>query len=207
MLVAKSYKLSSQFYSINQIIFPREYLLMSFHSATLLQVKIQRNGPSSVNCQVRVQKSLAPSKGIKIRNPEYWKFLPLESGILSFGSGIQLQQCGIPLTFGIRNPSSTKKDLESGNWNPESTAWNPESKTVLDSLTWRERSMISLWNAKSLFSTHYHFSDPVKLLKMIVTWLVISFPYDLPWLSLYMCPDLRLQQYLKYWWHHITAGW
>ena len=54
MLVAKSYKLSSQFCPINQIIFIKVYLLMSFHSATLVQVKIQRNVPSSVNSQVRV---------------------------------------------------------------------------------------------------------------------------------------------------------
>lgn len=54
MLVAKSYKLSSQFCPRNQIIFIKVYLLMSFHSATLVQVKIQRNVPSSVNSQVRV---------------------------------------------------------------------------------------------------------------------------------------------------------
>ena len=54
MLVAKSYKLSSQFCPRTQIIFIKVYLLMSFHSATLVQVKIQRNVPSSVNSQVRV---------------------------------------------------------------------------------------------------------------------------------------------------------
>ena len=32
--------------------------------------------------------------------------------------------CGI-LGLGIRNPSSTVKDLESSNCNTESTAWNP----------------------------------------------------------------------------------
>ena len=30
-----------------------------------------------------------------------------------------------------------------GLWNPESTAWNPESRTVLDSLTWGDKPMLS----------------------------------------------------------------
>ena len=48
--------------------------------------------------------------------------------------GIQLKEYGIPLTIGIRNPSSTDKKsaVEYLAMNPESTAWNPESKTVLD---------------------------------------------------------------------------
>ena len=41
----------------------------------------------------------------------------------------------MPLTIEIRNPSFIEKDLESSNWNPESTAWNSDSKNVLDSLT------------------------------------------------------------------------
>ena len=68
-------------------------------------------------------------------NSESWKFLLVESGILSLESGIQEQESGIPLTIRIRNPSSTEKDLESSKWNPESTVWNPESKSVLDSIT------------------------------------------------------------------------
>ena len=52
-------------------------------------------------------------------NPESWALEP----------GIQLKEYEIPLTIGIRIPSSTDK-------NPESTAWNPEPKTVLDYLTW-----------------------------------------------------------------------
>ena len=63
-----------------------------------------------------------------LRNPESW----------AWESGIQPKKSRIPLTIGIRNPSSTEKDLESSNWTPESTARNPESKTVLDSLTWRD---------------------------------------------------------------------
>jgi len=58
----------------------------------------------------------------------------LACGIRNLGNFV----CGI-LGLGIRNPSSTEKDLESSNCNPESTAWNPESKTVLDSLTWGEK--------------------------------------------------------------------
>ena len=38
----------------------------------------------------------------------------------------------MPLTIGIRNPSFIEKDLESSNWNPESTAWNSDSKNVLE---------------------------------------------------------------------------
>ena len=90
-------------------------------------------------------------------NPEYWEFFHVESGILenfacgfrnlgnfrlcnpeswALESGIQLQESGIPLTIGIRNPRSTEKDVESSTWNPEPTKLNPVSKTVLDSLTW-----------------------------------------------------------------------
>ena len=71
----------------------------------------------------------------------------------------------MPLTIGIRNPSFIEKDLESSNWNPESTAWNSVSKNVLDSLTyddattrestwWQKPSLIEwygvilLWNNK-----------------------------------------------------------
>ena len=54
-------------------------------------------------------------------NPESW----------ALESGIQLKESGIPLTIGIRNPSSTDK---------ESVTWNPEFKNVLDSLTSGERS-------------------------------------------------------------------
>jgi len=47
-------------------------------------------------------------------NPESW----------SSESGIPRKECGIPLTIGIQNPSSTDKD------------WSPEPKTALDFLTW-----------------------------------------------------------------------
>ena len=65
-------------------------------------------------------------------NPESW----------ALETGIQLQESGIPLTIGIRNPSSTEKDVESSTWNPEPTNLNPESKTVLDSLTWGNTRLI-----------------------------------------------------------------
>ena len=41
-----------------------------------------------------------------------------------------------PALLGIRTPLSWNP--ESSTRNPESTVWNPESKTLLDSLTWRE---------------------------------------------------------------------
>ena len=55
--------------------------------------------------------------------PSFWNrgLGELWNGLLE--SGIQ-----VPLT---KNP-------ESSTWNLQSMAWNPESKTVLDSLTWRE---------------------------------------------------------------------
>ena len=68
------------------------------------------------------------------QNPGAWKFLLVESGI-------QLKESEIPLTIGIRNPSSTEKDLEPSTWNLESEAWNPESMTVLDSLTWGDQHL------------------------------------------------------------------
>ena len=56
-----------------------------------------------------------------MENPESWKFLLVECGIL----GLEIRSTAV----GIRNPSPTGKDLESSNWNAESTAWTPESKT------------------------------------------------------------------------------
>ena len=49
-------------------------------------------------------------------------------------SGIPLKESRIPVTIGIRNPSSTDEEGESSTWNPEPTVWNPESKTVFDYL-------------------------------------------------------------------------
>ena len=63
----------------------------------------------------------------------------MESGILGFGSGIPPKESRIPVTIGIRNPSSTDEEGESSTWNPEPTMWNPESKTLFDYLnTWDE---------------------------------------------------------------------
>ena len=50
----------------------------------------------------------------------------------------------MPLTIGIRNSSFIEKDLESSNWNLESTAWNPEFETFLDSLTLRHVAKINM---------------------------------------------------------------
>ena len=51
-------------------------------------------------------------------NPESWALEP----------GKQLKESGIPQAIGILNPSSTEKDLESGNWNPESRIHDVESR-------------------------------------------------------------------------------
>ena len=55
--------------------------------------------------------------------PEYGKFLLVESGVGKFLAESWALESGIPLTLGIRNPSSTDKK------NPESMSWNPQSKT------------------------------------------------------------------------------
>ena len=65
-------------------------------------------------------------------NPESWKCLPVESGILGLG---------IRNPTNNWNPSSTEKDLESSTWNPESMAWSPESKTAFNSFTWGETEL------------------------------------------------------------------
>ena len=88
-----------------------------------------------------VNKSIGPCQGIRVLEPV--KFLFVESGILSFGMRNKAQR--------IRNATkdwnpiqrSTRKKVELGAWNQESTAWNPESKTVLDSLTWNEKQHMS----------------------------------------------------------------
>ena len=51
---------------------------------------------------------IAPGK--VICNPESGKFLRLESGILGLEFVIQLKEYGLPLTTGIRIPSSTDKE-------------------------------------------------------------------------------------------------
>ena len=56
-------------------------------------------------------------------------------------SGIQLKESGPLLKIGIQNPNFTNS-LESSTGNPEFRAWNPESKTVLDSVTWGDSSLI-----------------------------------------------------------------
>ena len=65
-------------------------------------------------------------KGIRI--PESRNFCQWNTESLGLESGIQLQETGTPLTIGIRNPSSTGKDLESSNWNPESGIHGAESR-------------------------------------------------------------------------------
>ena len=68
---------------------------------------------------------LAPSKGIRIR--ACGKFFACWIG----NPGPWNPECHWQL-IGIRNPSFIEKDLESSNWNPESTAWNSDSKNVLE---------------------------------------------------------------------------
>ena len=66
--------------------------------------------------------------------PESEKIFFVKSGILGFGIwNIQLKESRIPLTIEMQNPSSTDK------------YWNPESKTVLDSLTLGDRTLLTLF--------------------------------------------------------------
>ena len=69
------------------------------------------------------------------------------------------------MTVGIQNPSSTEKDLESSNWNPEYMAWNPESKTVLDFLRLRFLILFLLY----LFLLHVFDRNPCKLARKLST--------------------------------------
>ena len=82
-----------------------------------------------------------------LRNPEsriQKCFLVNLESWLSVESGIQIKESGIPLTIGIRNPSSTDKNPESTPWSQESVAWNRQSKTVLDSLIWQSDLILSV---------------------------------------------------------------
>ena len=60
-------------------------------------------------------------------NPKSGKFLLVELKYWALDSEIQLKIPGIPLTIGIRNPSSGDRESRIQNWNPESMAWSPES--------------------------------------------------------------------------------
>ena len=67
------------------------------------------------------------------RNQRNFCFWNLEFWALE--SGMQLKESGIPVTIGIRNPSSKDKNLEPSDW-------NPESKIVSDSLTCGDLSVL-----------------------------------------------------------------
>jgi len=62
---------------------------------------------------------------------ESGKFLLVESGILGFESGIQLNESGIPLTIKIQNPLSTNKV-----WNPVPVESELQNCLDLNSLSW-----------------------------------------------------------------------
>ena len=66
-------------------------------------------------------------------NPNSEKFCLWNLESWAFESGIQLKESRIPLTTEIQHPSSTDKD------------WNPESKTVLDSLTLGDSTLLTLF--------------------------------------------------------------
>ena len=58
--------------------------------------------------------------------------------------GIQIRNSWNIFAFGIWNLGNFDRGIrDPGLWNPESTAWNPESRTVLDSLTWGDKAMLS----------------------------------------------------------------
>ena len=65
-----------------------------------------------------------------IRISESRNFLVVESGILGFESGIQLQESAPTNNW---NPAC--KITESSNWNPETKGTEPQSVTLLDYLT------------------------------------------------------------------------
>ena len=85
--------------------------------------------------------------------PGIQKFVLLKSGTLGFGIRNTAQR--------IRNPSNDWnpeskfqwQEPGTGDWNPESTAWDTESKTVSDSLTWRDCCVFlnSGWRLIALF--------------------------------------------------------
>ena len=53
-----------------------------------------------------------------------------------------LNQTSDPLTY---TPGDTCNRNSPKSRNPESTVWNPESKTLLDSLTWGDFSLLFVW--------------------------------------------------------------
>ena len=94
--------------------------MMSPLKDVLLLKKLQKNVKHAIEHNYKQQGGYLSIQ----RNPGSWA---LESVI------IQLQESRIPLTIGIRNPSSIDKD-----WKPNTGIQNPEAKTVLDFLSWSE---------------------------------------------------------------------
>ena len=75
----------------------------------------------------------------------------VESEILGLESRIQLKgsESHQQLESEIQVPQI--KNPESSIWSPESTAWNPECKTVLDSLTWGELGVKTVYERSQFF--------------------------------------------------------
>ena len=97
--------------------------------------------------QIKVSHSSYCDVVSKVRESEIWN-----PGIFSLGIGnpcFGVRNTGpkfrIPLSIGIQNPSSTDKGSGwSITWDPKSVTCIPESKTVLNSLTWGELSLITV---------------------------------------------------------------
>ena len=99
-------------------------------------------------------------------NPESW----------ALESGIQLKESGIPVTFGIRNPSSTSKIR---NLVPKSGIHGVEFRIqiVLDSLTWREQTIFCTIFALQVFRV---FEQASRTLKQQITNSAQMYPSNIP---------------------------
>ena len=77
-------------------------------------------------------------------NPGSWKFLLVESGIL----GLWIRNTAVRIrnpfkTIGIRNSSSTGKDLEPSNCKPESMTWKQNPRVSWISLPGKNLALVS----------------------------------------------------------------
>jgi len=77
-------------------------------------------------------------------NPGSWKLLLVESGIL----GLWIRNTAVRIrnpfiTIGIRNPSSTGKDLEPSNCKPESMTWKQNPRVSWISLHGENLALVS----------------------------------------------------------------
>ena len=98
------------------------------------------------------------------------KFCSWNQKSLALESGIQLKESGIPLTIGIRNPSSTDKD-----WNPVPEIWTDPRRRIQNlRLSWISlHGMIIVFFPASIFLDVFFFASSTVMIFFTMIMIMI----------------------------------